>query len=292
MIWLLTLLLVSGTPSEQDDIKVDFTATVTRVNLPLNITNNGEPYKDLNLSQLEVTENGVAVKVNSLKAQKVALTVHYLFDLSTSNARNIYQSKKVARDLVKKMDPGDKAKVSFFSSQYKPLTDYTEQKADLMRRMNFLNEVGSTALYDAIDQALDELSQQSGSRVLLLFSDGHDLVSRISEEGLMSKIKNLRIPIVFVRFGVQYTDKPLLRAQTQFIERISQESGGFVIHGLPSGGRKLARQLDRFRNRYMISYDPPGPEDTEQWRSLLVKVATCPSCKLEYRRGYRISNLH
>ena len=288
---LLLFLLQDEDYFAEPDIKVDFTETVTIVNLPLKIRLQGLPYKRLKLSDLVIIENGVEVEIQNLKKVEIPLTAHFLFDLSTSNERHILNAKKTVRDFSQKLRPGDRAKISFFSATYQPLTDYIADRQILMNKLGRLTPVGSTALYDGLSAALDELVQQAGARVLVLFSDGHDLLSRISETALNTKVKNYGIPIIFVSFDDRKKQPPLLAAQLRFMESLAVESGGSVVFGNGSFGRDLNAELRKQRKRHLVRFQPPGPGDLELWRSLTVKVRNCTECRLDYRRAYQIRTI-
>lgn len=290
LLWFLLIGLQST--GEPEALKVDFIETVTVVNLPLRVHKDGEHYKSLDIDELRIVENGVVVTGRDLSTIETPLVVHFLFDLSTSNTRNIYHSKKAARNMVGKMRAGDKSKVSFFSSSYQPLTEYTDNGDELKRSLSLLTPVGSTALYDAIARALDELGRESGSRVLVLFSDGHDLMSHATEARLMARVRNYRIPIVFVKFGEKgATEKPLLKAQIRFMEELASKSGGTVFTGLGANSKALVKCVKKYRQRYVLQFTPPGPQDEEQWRSLVIDIPSCPDCRLEYRRAYSIATM-
>jgi len=256
------------------------------------VTRGGRPYKGLALGALQITENGVSIQPSELTEVRAPVTLHFLFDLSTSNERHIFLAKKAAGELVSKMKAGDRAKISFFSSAYQPLTAYTEDREALSRSLSFLTSVGSTALYDGIAAALRELGEVSGPRVLVLFSDGHDLMSRTTEEALMTDIRNFRVPVVFVRFGEGNTrGKDLLAAQVQFMTRLAEESGGLVVEGVPGHTRDLMKNIKGYQDRYLVRFRPPGPDDLELWRSLVVRIPSCPECDIEYRKAYSIRDM-
>ncbi len=273
-----------------DEIQVDFTETVTMVNLPLMVRRNERPYKHLKIEDVRIVENGVALNPQQLRAVETALTLHFLFDMSTSNERYIFQAKKVARDLIQRMKKNDRAKISFFSSSYQPLTGYERDRKTLLTRLGMLSSVGSTALYDGIAGAIRELGEISGSRVLILFSDGYDLLSRTGERELMAVVKGYGIPIFFVPLS-DNEPRGLLLKQRRFMEALVRESGGSRLERVSDSVRPLQEQLGYLRSRYLLSFRPPGPENLDQWRSLVVRVEGCPDCRIEYRRAYQIKNL-
>jgi len=273
---------------EDADIRVDYTTTVTMVNLPIKILSEGEPYKGLELGDLQVIENGIQVELAMLRRVKTPLTTHFLFDLSISNERHLLNAKKSVREITGKMKPGDLSKISVFSGNYQPLTNYTSDRQLILSRLSRLAPVGSTAIYDAISAAIDELKGVSGSRVLILFSDGYDLMSRIDEAELKNKVRNHGIPIIFVSFSLGKKMPPLLAAQLQYLADLALDSGGAIVDGTHAHARDLAGVIRRQRLRYLVRFAPPGPDDLEQWRSLSVQISNCDNCRLEYRRAYQL----
>ena len=273
---------------ENAEIRVDYTTTVTMVNLPIKILSEGEPYKGLELSDLQIIENGIQVELAMVRRVKTPLTTHFLFDLSISNERHLLNAKKSVREITGKMKTGDLSKISVFSGNYLPLTDYTADRKTLYSGLSRLAPAGSTAIYDAISAAIDELKGVSGSRVLILFSDGYDLMSHIEEGVLRNKVRNHGIPIIFVTFSNGKKKPPLLAAQLKYLEDLALESGGAVVDGTHAHTRDLASVIRRQRFRYMARFAPPGPDDLEQWRSLSVQISNCDDCRLEYRRAYQL----
>jgi len=288
-IWMFVAVLNFQQPPADDQLRVDYTETVLRVNLPLKVRKAGSPFKSLRLEHLQILENGNEIKVQSLRRIETPLTFHFLFDLSTSNSDRIFQTKKMVRAIIDRMREGDKAKISFFSTHYQSLTDYTDDKTLLMDKLVRLTPIGSTALYDGLWISLHELRDVRGPRVLLLFSDGHDLLSTTDESDLAVLVKNHRIPILAVtRAGKTRKEQPLLAAQSRFLEKLVQQSGGERFDTERHSARDLVRKVNDLRERYILTFEPPHPEDQARWRSLRVRLPNCTDCALEYRRAYRL----
>jgi len=290
MVWFLWAMFTFQNPVADDQLRVDYTETVLRVNLPVKVRIGHQPYRSLKMDQIRVVENGQSLKVQTIEKIETPLTFHFLFDLSTSNADHIFQIKKTVRTLIDRMRVGDRAKISFFSTIYQPLTDYIEDKTVLMDNLARLTPIGSTALYDGLWISLHELKEVKGPRVLLLFSDGHDLLSTTDEEDLAVLVKNHRIPILAITSGRQPSKKQhLLAAQSQFLIRLIDQSGGEIFESEGNYSRRLTRVVDELRERFLLTFEPPHPEDLGRWRSLRVQLQDCDQCSLEYRRAYRLS---
>lgn len=287
---LLFALLALQSPLGDDQLQVDYTETVLRVNLPIKVRRGNHAFKSLRKNQLQIFENGKGVDVQRVERFETPLTFHFLFDLSTSNSDHIFQIKKTVRQLIDRMREGDRAKISFFSTRYQSLTDYTHDKQELMEKLARLTPIGSTALYDGLWISLHELREVKGPRVLILFSDGHDLLSTTDEADLSVLVKNHRIPILTITSGkTSHKKRPLLAAQSQFLQNLIQASGGEMYEAGGYYGRRLVKAVDQLRERYLLTFEPPFPEDLDRWRSLRISLDNCNDCSLEYRRAYRLA---
>ena len=277
-------------PLAEGDIKVDYTAVVTMVNLPVKVHQNGLPHRRLAPKDLSVVENGIKVDIEDVRKVQTPLRVQLLFDLSASNERYLDLAEKAVGMVLDGKKQGDLFKLSGFSDIPVSLTDFTDDTAAVKSKLSTMRPVGTTAFYDAMYRALDDLSRTNGSRVLVVFSDGHDLISRTSQGDLATRARNFQIPIVFVNFSKK-RKKPLLKQQQDYIKGVVNETGGAVINGTSAHGRDLRAALDRLRFRYLIRFMPPGPDDLEQWRRLEVQVAGCTNCRIEHRRAYQLKSV-
>jgi len=253
---LLLLVLQEDLPYIDTDIKVDFVETVTVINLPLMVQQDGHVVKDLRMEQLRVIENGEEVTLRDLVKVQAPVVMHFLFDVSTSNEKHMLHAKKCAREMISKMRSNDIAKVSYFSAGYRSLTGYTRQREELADSLAHLMPVGSTALYDGLSAALDELGSMYGSRVLILFSDGSDLWSRTTEQELMNKVRNYGIPIIQVTFAARKKESPLLAEQTRFMSSLVNISDGATVDGAGGNAKYLLPELKRLRTRYLVRFTP------------------------------------
>ena len=133
---LLVLLLQSSDAGSMvdladEEIVVDFVETVTVIDLPVKITRNRQPFNGVKKDDVELVENGVQLAVDSVRKAKVPLKIHFLFDLSTSNERQLLQGKRAVHTLIGKMKKNDVAKISLFSAYYQSITDYSGDKKAL-----------------------------------------------------------------------------------------------------------------------------------------------------------------
>lgn len=291
---LLLLCLVAQAPEDTDpldpepEFKVDYEEKVVLVDLPLRIVRNGRPVTDLKIEHLRVQENGVNAEIRNLTKVQTPLKMHILMDLSTSNADNIFQIKAATRFLIKKMRKGDSAKLSYFSNTYQELTEYHDDREFLMQKLARVTPLGSTALYDGIDAALEDMRTQEGPKALFLFSDGHDLMSHTKETDLELKVKNYGIPIYMISYEAPNAKlPPLLASQTAYMGSLISLSGGHLFRGDSEFQGDLNAALRRARTRFLVNYISPNT-GTAKWRSIMTTIDDCTDCTLIYRRGYEM----
>lgn len=289
---LLLLLLVFQTEepqyAEEELFHVDYVERVVQVDLPLMVWKNGAPLDKLDPTELRIFENGLEVSPSKLESVRTDLVIHFLFDLSTSTAEHLVPLKMAVGQSIKRMRGGDKAKIAFFSSVYESLTAYESDQKQLIRATKRLTPLGSTALYDGLTAGLNELKDENGARLLVLFSDGHDLISDTGEEELETLIRNLKIPILWIHFNDQSNEKPLMAEQTRFLRKLVLESGGRVIDGRDDLKRGLDQAVRGYRGRFLVQYASPNADERGAWRSILVQMPECGDCRLEYRRAYTL----
>nr|WP_243435908.1 VWA domain-containing protein [Acanthopleuribacter pedis] len=292
---LLLLCMVAQAPEEGDpldpepEFKIDYEEKVVLVDLPLRIVRDGRPVTELKLADLTVQENGVPAQVRDLKKVQTPLKMHILMDLSTSNADNIFQIKAATRFLIKKMRKGDTAKLSYFSNTYQELTEYHDNRDFLIQKLTRVTPLGSTALYDGINAALEDMRQHEGPKALFLFSDGHDLMSHTKEVDLELKVKNYGIPIYMISYEAANAKlPPLLAQQTQFMTTLIGLSGGHLFRGDREFQGDLNTALKRARTRFLVNYISPNAGAGKSWRSIMATVNGCNNCTLIYRRGYEM----
>jgi len=272
------------------DIRVDYTETVSLVSVPLQVKRDGHRVSNLRREDVTVLENGVKVEVADLGLIDAGSTIHLLIDVSASQDRRLEYSVALARDLIDGLEPDDQIKISQFSTYYRSLTDYVRDRAALVRALDGMSTLGTTALYDGIEDAVTELARVDGPRALVVISDGQDLASRTTELELAAAVKNYSLPIFILAHSRPDESTPLLLQQREFLERLTASVEGAVLNTGPSALREILGWRRDHAKRYQLRYVPLDPDDTGQWRRLTVRVPSCPACQLEYRQAFKIES--
>ena len=139
---------------------------------------------------------------------------------------------------------------------------------------------GRTALYDAIDMALNQLDfGRRDKKTLVLISDGGDNHSTHTQQEVMQRVLTSAATIYTV--GIYDEDDP--GKNEGVLKKLAQVSGGVFYHPATLAEivpicRQIAKDI---RTRYTIGYVPPAEGKTE--RHIKVEAASAEHPKLVVR---------
>lgn len=131
-----------------------------------------------------------------------------IIDSSGSMKGSMEKVLNSAKTLINKMDDADKVQIIDFDSTIKKLTDFTDNKDDLLNAISQIKANGGTALYDSIITGLNEVKEKNGLKIVIVLTDGKDENakgngpgSKITLSSLESQIKKINIPVYTIGFG-------------------------------------------------------------------------------------------
>jgi hypothetical protein len=121
---------------------------------------------------------------------------------------------------------------------------------------------GATALRDAVHVALELRARDQTRPLLLVFTDGYDTASWLTEEAVIDSARRAGV----VTHVVQVESD-------EFLNQLVEASGGRAWSA--TSDRQLrelfTRALDEMRARYLLTYTPRGVSGTG-WHELRVKL--------------------
>jgi VWFA-related protein len=296
----------NGETIEGDTLRVN-TSLVT---VPVSVMDrNGKYVPNLQRRDFHVFDNGVEQRVAYFATVDQPFTVVFLIDTSGSTEFRIDEIQNAAISFVNQLKDQDRVMVISFDDQIRVLSEPTSDRTALTRAIRRARNGGGTRLYDAVDVVLrQKLSQISGRKAVVLFTDGVDTTSRhasysstirlavesdgavysvayntanslpINAGGLPRRggiILNLPFPTgggggIPGAGGATPAD---FRRADEYLHELSLESGGRffrggTIVGLSSAFAELA---DELRRQYSIGYYPPAGQ-AGQRRNIKVRV--------------------
>jgi VWFA-related protein len=274
-----------------------FRAGTELVSVDVLVTENRQPVLGLTPGDFELIDNGVAQTVEQLYVEQLPVNVVMVLDTSGSViGERLAALKAGAGSVIDKLRPKDRAAILSFSHRLEMPSPLTADHAVLRKAVNELDALGSTSLRDAAFAGLALRGADNTRTLLLLFSDGLDTSSILSESRLMAIAR--RSDAIIYAIGVQ--DSPTARmtgrgpvfvqseavTDDRFLGALAREAGGRLLHAQQHGDieRTFTRVFEEFNNRYVLGYTPRGVAKSG-WHKLDVRLKNKHGAVLA-RRGY------
>jgi VWFA-related protein len=253
----------------------------------------GNLVANLQAHQVTLKVDGQPVRIESFQnSSQHSLELVCLLDLSGSMGLGgkLEGSCQAITYLERSMARGDSFRlVVFADEQVLSLVDESNRH-ELPHLLGKARAYGKTALLDALSRSDTYFSPGSqGNRALVLFTDGIDNSSALSEEQLLAILRIVEVPVFAVGIldGMvpheQASEEPL---KVDSLRRISEASGGLLLLARSADDLPLlARSLDRhLRAHYLLAFTVErGSGEREHLIELQLRKN---SYQLRHRKGY------
>lgn len=113
-------------------------------------------------------------------------------------ADRIRNAQIAVRDFASAMRPGDYVSLITFAGDIRRDVDFTDDPSRIVSAISRLSAGGNTRLYDAIYMAAHQLTQRSGVRAIIFFTDGDDTGSDLT----MRELSQMNIAESALVYGV------------------------------------------------------------------------------------------
>ncbi len=133
----------------------------------------GQALKDVQRKNIRLHENGRKISDYHMQISNEPVELALVLDDSGSMHFNLKPLMQAVNDFIGFLEQRDRAAIFSFSDTVKLLQNYTNRKPDLKNSLKKLKGYGATALYDAIYQAAESLSETRKTAIVVL-SDGID----------------------------------------------------------------------------------------------------------------------
>jgi Ca-activated chloride channel family protein len=218
--------------------------------------------------------------VESVTLEQLPLSVTMVLDTSQSVAGDRLQHLVQAGEgLVAALHPDDRAALVTFSHAVDLLVPMTGDTPSIRTALGAMTGNGATSVRDAIHLALQIRPHDRSRPLLLVFTDGHDTASWLTEDAAIDSAKRAGVVIHAVRVE-----------SDAFLDRLTQVSGGRTWSA--TSDRQLqelfTKALDEMRARYLLTYTPRGVRQPG-WHELKVKLKT-GRADVTARRGYFVAD--
>jgi len=244
-----------------DVIKVN----TTLVTLPVSVMDrDGRYIPNLKKEDFRLWEEGIEQNVAFFSSVDKPFSLVLMIDTSGSTRFRLEDIQEAAITFVNQLRPDDQVMVVSFDDDIRVLSEFTSDRYRLRDAIRHTRTGNGTKLYDAVDMIMNQrLSQISGRKAIVLFTDGVDTTSRhasyASNVRDAEELDALVYPVQYDTFNdVGGSSWPgSSRVPTSPIDILGQILGGISRggrgggRGSGSGGPGTSRHDYEIANRYL-----------------------------------------
>jgi VWFA-related protein len=243
---------------------------------------------DLEQKDFEVYDNGVLKPLTLFKSDVQPITVVIMLDTSGSMTADIDLLKRAAEGFILRMLPEDRARIGSFNDKIQISSRFSSDRDALIRILHDDLDYGNpTYLWDAIDASMSALANESGRRVVLIFTDGEDDKSvRMNYNKVLTRAVTENFMIYAI--GKQSQMRGYVTNPDKKLPPLAAETGG-GYYGLKIGADlngPFSRIADELHRQYVLGFSADTLDGT--MHKLEVRVKT-PGMIVRARKGYLAS---
>ena len=243
----------------------------------------GRLVTDLNQRDFILYEDGKPQIISQFSREYIPLSIVFLLDTSGSmDGGKLENAHKSLVLLLKHLNRGDEAMLMEFRSKPHVIRPFTRDFGKIESDLKRLEGRGSTALYDAILAALDQMqSARNRRRAIVLISDGINTYGKARLEDTVTALKRHGIELFTIGLDTELPEESREKLTIRAVfERLTQSAGGeaYIIEDPRELRRICAMIADQMHSQYSLGYYPLKTAEGE-WREIRLETLA---------RGYRV----
>ena len=251
------------------------------------VTSRGNTIAGLKAADFELRDNGVPQQVTVIETASLPVDVVMALDVSDSmTGAPLASIQDAAQTVIESLREGDRVALVSFSDLLLVHARLTNDFVRVRQEILHLAASGFTSLRDAAYAAMFQGDPDSGRSLVMLFTDGQDMSSWLSEGAVVDAAKRVNAVIYSV------TLKPAKNAlrvapQDEILDTLPALTGGRRLSAeQPARLREVFATIIReFRQRYILTYVPRGV-DRAGYHALDVRLANGRKGEVRARPGY------
>ena len=240
-----------------------FRSGIEVVRIDVSVTRGGMPVRGLTAHDFVLTDNGAVQTVESVRLEELPLSVTLVLDTSSSvSGDRLAHLIQAGSELTAALHADDRAALITFSHAVDLRVPMTREFGRINAALAQVNGGGATSLRDAVHLAIELAPRDATRPLLLVFTDGHDTSSWLTEEAVLDTTRRAGVVIHLVRVE-----------SDAFLEKLTDASGGRTWSA--TSDRQLrelfTRALEEMRARYLLTYTPAGVK-RPGWHEIRVRL--------------------
>jgi Ca-activated chloride channel family protein len=254
------------------------------IQVPVVVTEGGRFVEGLTREAFALREDGRPQRITFFAAADSPLEVVVAIDVSGSMSAALDGVKAAVTRFLRALRPTDSVTLLGFNDTVFTIARNAKTVEERVAAVAQLESWGGTALYDAASRGISMLGRRPGRRALVMFTDGDDKVSRLTQDDVRRKLDSGNVMFYGVAQGRAVDTVELEQVLRQF----AQSTGGRAFAERDAAGldRAFRQIVDELSHHYLLGYTSTNPARDGTWRR--VEVDT-PGRKLRIRarEGYR-----
>jgi VWFA-related protein len=314
-----SLLAVTGHNTVAQEQTYRFEKRVDVVAVDIAVTSDGRPLEGLTKADFEIRDNGVVQEIDEVQVETAPVDAILILDTSKSVAGpKLEELRAAVGDFIAGLREDDRVALVTFTGYVRLRQTLTTDRSVLHEALDGITARGLTALKDGLYGGLSLAGPSAQRPIVVLFSDGLDSASWVTESELLEVVKESNVVVYVVCSSSSETarqDFPNLslsnyvpkevwfawharflgrdqRDRNSFLKRIADDSGGrfFEIDDASSMEMEFRRVVEDIRSRYLLTYYPTGVAE-DGWHELEVKLKN-HKAELRARQCYYVEPVH
>ncbi len=256
-----------------DDAPFRISVDLDLVTIPVTVRDRkGQNVPGLAADSFEIYEDKVRQNIRLFRTEDIPVTAGLVVDHSGSMQPRMQDVTAAAQAFARKSNPSDEIFVLNFNERVvpglPPSLPFSNDPEQLGAAILNAPIAGNTALYDALDTALDRVGRGTRTKkVLVLISDGGDNASHTQLPVLMKKIARLNITIYAI--GIFNSDDA--DSNVRVLRNLVHATGGEAYfpasHDVPVVCERIAASI---RQQYTLGYVSTNKRGTGKYRRIQV----------------------
>jgi len=241
-------------------------------------------------ANFRVYEDGKEQKVIGFKRIEAPITALMICEFSATSYQFIYDMRNAAFSFAQQLRPQDYVALMTFDMRTQIVTDFTQDKRQLLESINSLRIPGFSErnVFDALYEGLDRLSRIDGQKYIILIASGRDTFSKITLYKILDKVRKTPNVTIFtvstgglVRamtegrggFNQSLRDMDYLQADNQ-MQTFARMTGGMsfqprFVTEMPDDFSVINQAI---RSKYELIYHPTNSKQDGTYRHIKVEL--------------------
>src|SRR3954469_15895056 len=252
----------------------------------------GSPISGLTAGDFEIKEAGKpqTIKFFAEGDPTVAPPLHlaFLLDASGSMEDDIKDVRTSAIKFLNAMDQAEDITLVDFDTEVRMMRSSGSDYARLIERIRQRKADGMTALYDALGVYLSGTAEQTGQKVLIMYTDGGDTRSTLTMNEVLDLLRASDVTVYVVGY-LEHQGSARMNQRME-LTRFAETTGGLAL--FPTSLKEVDKMYEKIEReiaaRYSLGYLPTDDRADGGWRNVEIRLKRpdLKGAKLRTRNGY------